>query len=90
MYDNCSSARFRPLAGFWFLNSADTITFDEATIKFPSPCGVLVLKSMTLARLDYIRIGFRPLAGFWFLKPFAGRVAWIEEHVSVPLRGSGS
>ena len=35
---------FRPLAGFWFLNTANaTVTFNSYD-KFPSPCGVLVLK----------------------------------------------
>ena len=38
---------------------------DPQTLAFPSPCGVLVLKSFTshTARLADC---FRPLAGFWF------------------------
>ena len=36
---------FRPLAGFWFLNMNNNTTGKALTKEFPSPCGVLVLKS---------------------------------------------
>ena len=35
---------FRPLAGFWFLNSAQFLRVCLEVGVFPSPCGVLVLK----------------------------------------------
>ena len=35
--------RFRPLAGFWFLNYNNKV-LDLDVLEFPSPCGVLVLK----------------------------------------------
>ena len=34
----------RPLAGFWFLNKAEIVN-QSVMNRFPSPCGVLVLKS---------------------------------------------
>ena len=60
--------RFRPLAGFWFLNHYIKKEDTNHEKAFPSPCGVLVLKSMqsvVLMQLAWLR--FRPLAGFWFL-----------------------
>ena len=38
---------FRPLAGFWFLNSTVLPMVWLSHAEFPSPCGVLVLKSAT-------------------------------------------
>ena len=35
---------FRPLAGFWFLNGSVRGLSRHRHFKFPSPCGVLVLK----------------------------------------------
>ena len=35
---------FRPLAGFWFLNSRMDCSRRSRAVLFPSPCGVLVLK----------------------------------------------
>ena len=43
---------FRPLAGFWFLNFDDLLeALAKRAKEFPSPCGVLVLKSIPLSRL---------------------------------------
>ena len=36
---------FRPLAGFWFLNRQLMERYNIVKNLFPSPCGVLVLKS---------------------------------------------
>ena len=36
---------FRPLAGFWFLNARGRRSIRARSSVFPSPCGVLVLKS---------------------------------------------
>ena len=48
---------------------------------FPSPCGVLVLKS-GIPHLPNLLVlsGFRPLAGFWFLNPRRARPygVWIK------------
>ena len=58
---------FRPLAGFWFLNTS-TSTGARCSRKFPSPCGVLVLKYDVEAIKRHEKYSsFRPLAGFWFL-----------------------
>ena len=44
---------FRPLAGFWFLNiEKGWIRDHDKGTEFPSPCGVLVLKSIINARRD--------------------------------------
>ena len=40
---------------------------DEIPSKFPSPCGVLVLKLTKTEKPVEKKPGFRPLAGFWFL-----------------------
>ena len=50
---------FRPLAGFWFLNSDPSGRDDYTRIRFPSPCGVLVLK---LARLRALQQGVAPVS----------------------------
>ena len=42
---NRRCSRFRPLAGFWFLNNNLPIRNVQYVNWFPSPCGVLVLKS---------------------------------------------
>ena len=83
--------RFRPLAGFWFLNKSQAKKRAQYPDEFPSPCGVLVLKftdsDCWVSQLSY----FRPLAGFWFLN--IGVTATSEDEaalISVPLRGSGS
>ena len=67
-------SRFRPLAGFWFLN--DYYSFDQidgTPYGFPSPCGVLVLKWYALASDMLGDNRFRPLAGFWFLNTATSR-----------------
>ena len=58
---------FRPLAGFWFLNSPCKRSHSVSASLFPSPCGVLVLKSVTSRITARPCVCFRPLAGFWFL-----------------------
>ena len=57
---------------------------------FPSPCGVLVLKGVKHTAVYAHDLGFRPLAGFWFLKVTKKMINALGDHVSVPLRGSGS
>ena len=59
-------------------------------MKFPSPCGVLVLKWQNGLLYTYVTGGFRPLAGFWFLNPPPMTRYRDANRVSVPLRGSGS
>ena len=59
--------RFRPLAGFWFLKFV-RVRHISSHCRFPSPCGVLVLKGANAAAKVAKAQGFRPLAGFWFLK----------------------
>ena len=66
---------FRPLAGFWFLNGT-FLKYTRAYIKFPSPCGVLVLKSRRA----------RP-CGVWMKMPFCGaEVLWERKATSVCLK----
>ena len=57
---------------------------------FPSPCGVLVLKSLSRNCIPKLCLGFRPLAGFWFLNREKRVGCDPSCTVSVPLRGSGS
>ena len=42
-------ASFRPLAGFWFLNEGDFAVQNAQWLRFPSPCGVLVLKLFSVS-----------------------------------------
>ena len=80
---------FRPLAGFWFLNSMSSER-SRARLSFPSPCGVLVLKWSSFFEKALLLDRFRPLAGFWFLNDYQGYEKSLKGDVSVPLRGSGS
>ena len=45
-----SAGRFRPLAGFWFLNHQPD-PHSRYSTTFPSPCGVLVLKFFATGEL---------------------------------------
>ena len=58
---------FRPLAGFWFLNTPLEAMKEMLKLMFPSPCGVLVLKLRKRNWPVSSMNCFRPLAGFWFL-----------------------
>ena len=58
------ASRFRPLAGFWFLNIDRFRMFARAASVFPSPCGVLVLKCEYYHANNTEENRFRPLAGF--------------------------
>ena len=40
---------------------------DATSKEIPSPCGVLVLKTMQGFMAGTATMKFRPLAGFWFL-----------------------
>ena len=59
---------FRPLAGFWFLKGGKFREEEYIYNGFPSPCGVLVLKTSIRMPIVSLEWSFRPLAGFWFLK----------------------
>ena len=61
------ASRFRPLAGFWFLNIDRFRMFARAASVFPSPCGVLVLKCEYYHANNTEENRFRPLAGFPYL-----------------------
>ena len=81
----------RPLAGFWFLNEQSRHENNHPRSGFPSPCGVLVLKS------DYPDVVKRAIeqfpspCGVLVLKSLnALRLDAHTPRVSVPLRGSGS
>ena len=75
--------RFRPLAGFWFLNDGKE-TGKSLACLFPSPCGVLVLKWLR-ADLDLLyKESFRPLAGFWFLNYNSTRYCYISYWIKFP------
>ena len=64
----CPPDCFRPLAGFWFLNRVNEKNKKRGYFWFPSPCGVLVLKSFARCNEEGAIVeSFRPLAGFWFL-----------------------
>ena len=58
---------FRPLAGFWFLKNHRRPCTKGGRKRFPSPCGVLVLKWKTTQPYRWPMRCFRPLAGVPYL-----------------------
>ena len=56
-------------------------------VRFPSPCGVLVLKSSVSDSWNEYAKGFRPLAGFWFLNRLYLKVSIARIACFRPLAG---
>ena len=59
--------RFRPLAGFWFLNSKRLLE-KRRLLRFPSPCGVLVLKCKRMYSMSAANFLFPSPCGVLVLK----------------------
>ena len=73
---------FRPLAGFWFLNSTKCIAI--LPIEGFRPLAGFWFLNMKDRREANLKWGFRPLAGFWFLNQLNKAANAAVEHASPP------